>query len=354
MTKLNQEPVSATAELARVEEEPAAPEPLERRFFNLQTLISFLLAFAILYFLVTKIDIDLAQTFDRIRGANLWLYAAAFFVYYLSFPARALRWQLLLRNVGFDEGPENRLPPAAGLLEILFLSWFANCVVPAKLGDAYRGYLLKRSAGVSFSKTFGTILAERVIDVVALFSLLILAGLEVFQGHIPDALFSIFLFGAALVGVIVLVLLVMKWFGGHVQRLLPQRVQGVYSRLEEGTLLSFRQLPLLGAYTLFIWLAEGGRFWLVANSLGLSSVGLGIVIFVALASSLLTTLPVTPAGLGVVESAMVGVLLLANGLGVIQGVDQTLAASVAVLDRTISYWSIVVFGLLLYVATRRR
>ena len=332
----------------------AAPESLERRFFNLQTLVSFLLAFAIIYFLVTKIDIDVGQTLARIRQANVWYYLAAFFVYYLSFPARALRWQVLLRNVGFDEQPQTKLPPASGLLEIIFLSWFANCVVPAKLGDAYRGYLLKRSIGVSFSKTFGTILAERIIDVVALFSLLTIAGLKVFRGHIPDALMSMFLFGAALVGIIVLVLLVMKVLGGRLQRLLPQRLQSVYGRLEEGTLLSFNQLPLLVAYTMFIWLAEGGRFWLVANSLGLTSVGLSMVIFIALASSLLTTLPVTPAGLGVVESALVAVLLLANGLGVIQGVDETLAASVAVLDRTISYWSIVVFGLVLYVATKRR
>jgi len=332
----------------------AAPEPLEKRFFNLQTLISFLFAFAIIYFLVTKIDIDVGQTLARIRQANIWLYLAGFVVYYLSFPARALRWQVLLRNVGFDGRPENRLPSAPGLMEIIFLSWFANCVVPAKLGDAYRGYLLKQSTGVSFSKTMGTILAERIIDVVALFSLLTLAGLKVFHGHIPDALMSLFLFGAALVGLIIVVLVAMKLLGGHLQRRLPARLQDIYGKLEEGTLLSFRQLPLLIGYTSFIWLAEGGRFWLVAGSLGLTSVGLSMVIFIALASSLLTTLPVTPAGLGVVESALVAVLLLANNLGVIRGVDENLAASVAVLDRTISYWSIVVFGLIVYVASRRR
>src|SRR3712207_7067169 len=38
-----------------------------------------------------------------------------------------------------------------GISEIVMLSWFANCIVPAKLGDAYRAYLLKRTAGVSFS-----------------------------------------------------------------------------------------------------------------------------------------------------------------------------------------------------------
>ena len=59
-------------------------------------------------------------------------------------------------------------PPANGdfsgvvrLAQIIYVSWFANCVVPAKLGDAYRGYLLKHNGKVSFSATFGTIFAER-------------------------------------------------------------------------------------------------------------------------------------------------------------------------------------------------
>ena len=45
-----------------------------------------------------------------------------------------------------------------GLVEIIYLSWFVNCIVPAKLGDAYRSYLLKRNSNVAFSSTIGTIL----------------------------------------------------------------------------------------------------------------------------------------------------------------------------------------------------
>ena len=69
-----------------------------------------------------------------------------------------------------------------GLGQIIFLSWFANCVVPAKLGDAYRAYLLKKDANVGFSKTIGTILAERIIDMIILFVLLAGAALLVIRG----------------------------------------------------------------------------------------------------------------------------------------------------------------------------
>src|SRR5205823_7527570 len=95
-------------------------------------------------------------------------------VYYSAFWLRAARWKLLLNNVGSGMGGERlpTLPGINGLVEIIYLSWFVNCIVPAKLGDAYRSYLLKRNAGISFSSTIGTILAERVIDLLVLFGLL--------------------------------------------------------------------------------------------------------------------------------------------------------------------------------------
>ena len=75
---------------------------------------------------------------------------------------------------------------------------------------------------------------------------------------------------------------------------------------------------------------------------------------VALASALLTTLPITPAGLGFVESAIVGILLLAASWGLAPGIDENVAASVAILDRVISYWSLIVTGIILYLITRKR
>ncbi len=66
------------------------------------------------------------------------------------------------------------------------LSWFANCIVPAKLGDAYRAYLLKRERGVSFSATIGTILAERIIDVLVLFLLMLAATSFAFGRALPS------------------------------------------------------------------------------------------------------------------------------------------------------------------------
>ena len=108
------------------------------------------------------------------------------------------------------------------------------------------------------------------------------------------------------------------------------------------------------AYSLVAWSIEAGRLYLVCLALGVSQLAWPVLLYVALSAALLTTLPITPAGLGFVESAVVGILLLASNAGLISGMDENLAASVAILDRTISYWSLIVVGLILYALSKRR
>ena len=60
----------------------------------------------------------------------------------------------------------------------------------------------------------------------------------------------------------------------------------------------------------------------------------------ALVASLLTIVPFTPAGLGFTETGMVLVLTRL-------GLDPTAAGAVALLNRVINYWSIVIFGAIL-------
>jgi uncharacterized protein (TIRG00374 family) len=75
--------------------------------------------------------------------------------------------------------------------------------------------------------------------------------------------------------------------------------------------------------------------------------GLSAIVFVALASSLLTAMPLTPAGLGVVEGTITAVLTLFK-------VPASLGGAVTILDRLINFWSIVVFGFILYLVSKRK
>jgi uncharacterized protein (TIRG00374 family) len=117
---------------------------------------------------------------------------------------------------------------------------------------------------------------------------------------------------------------------------------------------SFRGIPGLVALTLLAWSGEVVRLYLVTLSLGLPGIAESVIIFVALAAALMTTLPLTPAGLGFAEGAIVGVFLLAASAGLAPGVDEHAAASIALLDRGISYWSLIAVGLVVYPLSRKK
>ncbi|MFQ6057445.1 MAG: lysylphosphatidylglycerol synthase transmembrane domain-containing protein [Anaerolineae bacterium] len=316
---------------------------LRERLLNPQTLLSFLFALAFLYFLLTRVHINLAETVAHIRRANLPLFIVALVVYYLSFPVRGLRWRVLMGNAGFDD---EDIPPARDLAEIIYLSWFANCLVPAKLGDLYRGYLVKKNAGLSLPKTMGTILAERILDFVVLFALMGASGLISFRGRLPPAVLQALGITLAIVLTAVTGLLAMRGLNRLLQRLLPGRLGDIYTRFAEGTLYSFGRLPLLLFYTLLAWLAESGRFLFVLLSLGLV-LSPPAIVFIALGGALLTTLPLTPGGLGFVEGGIATALVL-------YGMNKELAVSVAVLDRTISYVSLIVIGFIVYLVSKKK
>jgi len=341
-------------EVNTVETTPAAPS-LSQRFFNVRTLLSFGLGFAILAFLFTRVQIDVGAIVDRVRQANVWLLAAALVVFYLTFPIRAVRWRRLLDNVEVSTHEEGgRRLGTAGLSEIMFLAWFANCIVPAKLGDVYRAYLLKLNVGVSFSTTIGTVLAERIVDVVILFALMLAATWLSFGQAVPGDVLTVMQLGMVLVVAVVIGLISMRRLRPLIERVLPARFHAQYAKFEHGTLNSFRGIPVLVVLTVVAWAAEVGRLWLVTLSLGLGGISQSVIVFVALAAALMTTLPLTPAGLGFAEGAIVGVFLLAAKAGLAPGVDEHAAASIALLDRGISYWSLIALGLIVYPLSRKK
>ncbi|HEX2171919.1 MAG TPA: lysylphosphatidylglycerol synthase transmembrane domain-containing protein [Dehalococcoidia bacterium] len=329
---------------------------------------------ALVYVLLTKGGLDAAETWNSVRNANFALYALGFLAYYLSFPLRGYRWRRLLTNaaVGKRSGvpreppdrpdagvrtripglgattPARRLPSVLGCAEILYLSWFVNCLVPAKLGDAYRSYLLKKYSRVSFSATMGTVVAERILDLLVLCLLLGFSALTVvsrFGSGQASSTWLVMTLGAVLVCSIGAGLYIMRRHSSLIVRLLPIRLGEKYLSLRSGVIDSFQNVPGLAGLTVIVWLAEAAGLYFVTRALGVD-VSIPVVVFVALAGSLLTSVPGLPGGLILVEGGMTGALALA------MPVEQALA--VALLYRTISYWSIVILGLPLYLISQKK
>ena len=323
-----------------------SPEPIQRRLLRPHTIVSFAIALAIIVLLVLRLDINMGEVWRNISGANPWYFGAALALYYLTFVARTLRWRYMLRQAGISRENGYAIPSLPHLFEILMLSWFANCVVPAKLGDGYRSYLLKRDAGAPGSATLGTILAERLTDLTVLFLTMTVAGVAAFHGDLPSRVQQTFLIGGAMVALATVVLAGLFFAREYVQRFVPNRFVRHYQDFHDAVFACLRQPAIPISVSVGIWAADGFRLFLVAKSLG-ADLTITLTIFVALMSALLTTLPITPAGLGVVEVAVVVVLKLVD-------VEADLAGSIAILDRVIGYWSLIAVGLVLYLHRIRR
>jgi uncharacterized protein (TIRG00374 family) len=321
---------------------------LGRRLRQPRTIISLILPLFLLFLFVKALPgFHLEELPALILGANFALLLAAFVVYYLGFPLRGLRWAILVRGTGYPLRVRDST-------EIIFISWTVNCLVPAKLGDLYRAYLLKINSPVSLSRTFGTVFIERVLDVFAIVVLGLAAGYWSFRGTLPTEIQILFAIGVILVIVLAAALLTMRNFGRRViTRLpLPHSVLELYDRFEEGVFgaLGLRQLPTLVVVTGLIWATEAMRLFLVVEAMGFSDVHLGIsgAFFVALTASLLTAVPLTPAGIGFVEGAVVGLLTFVYGVG------QTEALAIVLVDRAISVLSVIILGSIAYAVSPKR
>ncbi|MBI2940502.1 MAG: flippase-like domain-containing protein [Chloroflexi bacterium] len=324
-----------------------APPDFGRRVFTRRTAVSLALSLALIGLLLTRVQIDVARTVQIIRSADLSLYLAAFAVYYLVFPVRALRWRRMLGNAGYDSAQTPSLPRLA---TIIFLSWFVNCLVPAKLGDVYRAYLLKQDGRGSLTKAGGTIVAERIIDFTFVLVLLAITGAISFHGRLPDSLAGGLEVGAGLALLAGAALLAMWRHPALIRRALPEHLHAIYSRFNEGTIGAFGGYRMLILYTALAWLVEMMRLFLVVRATGVHldgrfGVELTLVAFIALVSSLFTAPPGLPAGLGYVEASIVAALVLV-------GQPMDMAVSIALLDRSISYVSLVVFGFVVYLVSR--
>lgn len=322
------------------------PLTLGQRFRQPQTLLSFLFAILIIAFLISRLDIDPADVWRQIRSADLAIFGLGLLTFYAGFFIRVVRWRRMLAQAGVTESDDVHLPTNKGLLEILLLAWFANCVVPAKLGDVYRGFLLKRRSNAPFTTTMGTIGAERLIDLVVMVVLLVGSGLFVFGRHFPSGTRTVLYYGGGTVVAGVVVVALVWVFRKQLVDWLPERLAQPANRVQLGLFENLRNPWVSIGMSVLIWLAEGGRFFFVAWSLDSMLPG-STALFLALISSLATVSPLTPAGLGFVEAIVISVLPLV-------GVAEDSAAAIAILDRVISYWSLIVVGLPIYILYVRR
>jgi len=326
-----------------VREESAPPPPLSKRLRDPRTIIAIVLPIALVVLILAALPgFHLDQLVDVIKNANPWLLLAALGVYYLGFPLRGYRWKLLLKGTGTEISTRDST-------EIIFISWLVNCLVPAKLGDVYRAYLLRLNEDVSLSRTFGTVFIERIFDLFAIVLLGLAAGFWSFRNGMSTEVQIVFAIGLIVVIALAVGLFFVRNFGRRIITRLPTpaRVVELYDRFEEGVFsIEKGRVPALAIITALIWATEAMRLYLVILALGFDfPIGISGAFFVALISSLLTAIPFTPAGLGIVEGGVVYILTS------LYGATTTEAVAIVLVDRAISVLSIIVFGGIAYIVS---
>jgi uncharacterized protein (TIRG00374 family) len=102
--------------------------------------------------------IDLPEVADAIGSASPLALAAGTLLILCSYPLLAIRWRSIAAEVG---------PPGPGrMLEIVLIGAAVNNALPARLGEVARSVGLSRSSSRPVLESFGTVIVDRVADVV--------------------------------------------------------------------------------------------------------------------------------------------------------------------------------------------
>lgn len=130
----------------------------------LKFLISLGIAFGLLWFVLK--DMDLATLWLNIKNANyFWVFIAAGLAL-LAHWSRAYRWKLMLQPLGYD-------PSGFRSTIAVLIGYITNLVLP-RAGEFARSASLQDLEKVPFEKSFGAVVAERLIDVLVLVLLILL------------------------------------------------------------------------------------------------------------------------------------------------------------------------------------
>jgi uncharacterized protein (TIRG00374 family) len=220
---------------------------------------------------------------------------------------RIVRWWVL-----FD--PSSR-PPLRAVGHAAFVGYFFNNILPARAGEAARVIALYGKARTPRAETIGTVVIERVFDLLALLVLLFACYplLPRISWLKTAALLGIILVAGVLVLVAVLVRYderAVRWLLSPLRRLpgagASERVEQAVGNATRG-LVALREprVALRGmALTLASWVVLGFSFWILTAALHLDvPVVAGMLVVVAINLSLV--LPSSPAALGVFEAATI-------------------------------------------------
>ncbi len=216
------------------------------------------LGLAVLLFWLVYRDMDFKQLATVFKqGLNAGWLLIAILLSVFSNVLRGLRWRQLLEPI--SSGSRRRTAILA-----VFVSYAVNLLFP-RAGEVARCGIITKHDGVSFSRTLGTVVTERVFDAVCLLLIAVLAVLlqlgfftDFFSAN-PDSLQRLLKLATSpylLIGVPALILGILLLRRPFKKTRYYERIKGFLLKLFEGmkTIGTLRHPLLFIGYTLAIWL----------------------------------------------------------------------------------------------------
>jgi uncharacterized protein (TIRG00374 family) len=240
-----------------------------------RTVLIFLLTIGLLAFFFRKADP--AEVWAETRRADPLLLLYAVIVTALTYGVRAWRWQSLLAPIGPTR--------YAVAFETTVIGFAANSLIPGRVGEVLRPYLLARREHLNATSAFATIILERFLDLVTVLLLFAAFVFTVGPGVISGdpAQFAVVKFGggiaaaSAVAGLVVLFAL-----AGHperlgratlrVERLLPSRIAALLAAFvqtfAQGLAVMRDPMRLMTALALSfpMWMSIAAGIWLASRA----------------------------------------------------------------------------------------
>jgi uncharacterized protein (TIRG00374 family) len=279
------------------------------------------IAVAIIAYMLVPIWSDLLEA---IKTANPIYFVAAVAICVVAWTLRGWRYQLILTGLG--------IRPTLGFsMACIFVSQTANLVIPARLGDLVRVFLLKHQYETTYSQGISSILVERIYDIMTV-ALIGLVSIPFFLDF-PNEYYTLIV--VPLIGGAIFFAVLM--FAGRIQSE-NRVVRIILQMLEEirTVSLSLRSMVLLGGLSVVIWLVDIAVCIFVVlmfqAPLDIASVALAIVV-----GNLVKAVPITPGGLGTYEFTVAAILQRG-------GIPHVTATLVAFIDHLIKNMVTVIGG----------
>jgi glycosyltransferase 2 family protein len=265
----------------------------------------------------------------------------------LTYIFRAVRWQYLLQPIG-----TTHLRVA---LRTTIIGFAANAVLPARVGEVLRPYLLARREGLAVSATFATIILERLLDLLTV--LLFFGAFVLFfdpgMAAVNPAIYGAVKAGGLLAAAASLTALVViaiaartpVTVGKIIDRLvglLPVKLAGPLGRLArtfmEGLAITRDPARLAVAVLLSVplWLSIGGGVWVVMRAFHMTIPFTGS--FLLLAFLTVGVAVPTPGGVGGFHEAF------RLAVTAFYGVDNDRAVGAAIVLHAVSFIPVAVLG----------